>query len=163
MPNHSTTRHAVRGAGGAGLALCSTDVSPSCPTAPSWTIRMMGLEAICSHNWDQLWPGPGDATQWAPGRSPPTLTLHALEEHTCAGKLCWSTNLGFMFLLIELQKQCGAGAVCSHPLLKEHAAPVLQSTQERQLLTPAHSPTRGRGGVQETPCHLSALPLGTSG
>lgn len=107
---------------------------------------MMGLEAICSHNWDQLWPGPGDATQWALGRSPPTLTLHVLEEHTCAGKLCWSTNLGFMFLLSELQKQHGAGAACSHPLLKERAAPVLQSIQERQLLTPAH-PQQEEGEV----------------
>lgn len=32
-------------------------------------------------------------------------------------------NPGFFFLLIELQKWRGAGAVCSHPLLKEQAAP----------------------------------------
>lgn len=65
-------------------------------------------------------------------------------------------NLGFVFLLIELQKQHGAGAACSHPLLKEHAAPVLQSTHERQLLTPAH-PQKEEGEVSRKHLATSLL------
>lgn len=73
-------------------------------------------------------------------------------------------NPGFFFLLIELQKQCGAGAACSHPLLKEQAAPGPHKHTGEAAPCSLSPQRRGRRDAQKAPCHLSChLLLGASG